>query len=47
MRDTIEEVRSERTSKARRLLWFIGIYVASLIVFSALVYLLRWVIAGS
>ncbi|HEX7046372.1 MAG TPA: hypothetical protein VF275_02200 [Gammaproteobacteria bacterium] len=30
----------------RRVLWFVGLYAASLIVFSAGVYLLRWMIKG-
>ncbi len=33
-----------REGRARRLLWFVLIYVASLAVFAALVYGLRWTI---
>lgn len=45
MRDIIETVNEKMKGEGiRRILWFIGLYAASLIVFSVGVYLLKWLI---
>lgn len=40
MRDII----NKRDSRKKQWLWFVGLYVASLAIFTAAVYLLRWLI---
>ena len=42
--ETMNERRQTAATTRRRWLWFVGIYAASLLAFSAIVYLLRWLI---
>lgn len=44
-RNTARSNVHQRKEGARQWLWFIGIYAASLALFTGVVYLLRWIIA--